>query len=131
MLGDAEIEALVRERTGVISKASKIVDGFNDAGKSVDQIRREAVAVMYGDEAAAKEVSDAEIKGIFRVMSLDDSARDVLGDRYGMGEEEDEEDNEMMMKKKDRMGKKKDRMMKNRKKMGDSWGAIIEDMKGN
>ena len=129
ILGDAEIEALVRERTSVISKASKIVDGFNDAGKSVDEIRREAVKSMYGDEAAAKEVSDAEIKGIFRVMSLDDSARDVLGDRYGMGEEEDEEDNEMMMK--NRKGKKKDRMMKNRKKMGDSWGAIIEDMKGN
>ena len=81
VLTDAQIEAKVAERMTVADKAKSLVADMDVAGKNVADIKREAVRGVYGDEAAATEVSDAEINGIFRVMQpakVDDTARDAL-----------------------------------------------------
>lgn len=77
------IDALVQARVSVIDKARDMVADFDAAGKSVEVIRREVVASVHGDEAAAETVTDAEVKGIFdfaTVKKTDDTARKALGD---------------------------------------------------
>lgn len=83
VLTDAQIEALVADRMAVVDKAKSLVADIDVAGKTVADIKREAVKSVYGDEAASAEVSDAEINGIFRVMTpkkVNDDAREVLKD---------------------------------------------------
>lgn len=77
------IEALVQSRIAVIDKARTMVADYDAAGKSVEDIRREVVKSIHGDEAAAETVTDAEIKGIFdfaTVKPADDKMRKALGD---------------------------------------------------
>jgi len=81
VMGDAEIAAAVVARKLVTDKAALFNAEFKDAGQSLADIKRDAVRVRHGDEAAAAEVSDAEINGIFRVMEpkkVNDAARDML-----------------------------------------------------
>lgn len=84
VLSDADIEARVEQRMAVVDKATKLVDGLDAKGKSVADVKREAVRGVYGDEAAGTDVTDAEINGIFRVMqpkTVNDSARDLIKDK--------------------------------------------------
>ena len=77
------IDALVQARVAVIDKAREMVSDFDATGKSVTDIRREVVATVHGDDAAAESVTDAEVKGIFdfaTVKKTDDTMRKVLGD---------------------------------------------------
>jgi hypothetical protein len=77
------IDALVKDRVAVIDKARDLVDGYDASGKSIADIRREVVAKVHGDEAAAEAVTDAEVKGIFdfaTVKQKDETARKALGD---------------------------------------------------
>lgn len=81
VMSDAEIAAAVVARKAVTDKAALFDAEFKDTGQALADIKREAVRVAYGDEAAAAEVSDAEINGIFRVMEpkkVNDAARDML-----------------------------------------------------
>lgn len=81
VMSDAEIAAAVVARKLVTDKAAEFNAEFKDEGQSLAYIKREAVRGVYGDEAVSAEVSDAEINGIFRVMTpkkVDDSARKVL-----------------------------------------------------
>lgn len=81
VLTDEQIEAMVADRMAVVDKASSLVADLDVAGKTVADIKREAVQSVYGDDAAGADVTDAEINGIFRVMTpkkVDDSARKVL-----------------------------------------------------
>ena len=83
VLDAAAIDALVQSRVAVIDKARGAVADFDATGKSVEQIRREVVKAIHGDEAAADTVSDAEVKGIFdhaTAAKKDDTARIALGD---------------------------------------------------
>jgi len=92
VMSDADIAAAVVARKAVTDKAAEFTEAFKDEGQSLADIKREAVRSMYGDEAAATEVSDAEINGIFRVMEpkkVNDSARDVLKDGKGKQKESD------------------------------------------
>jgi hypothetical protein len=81
VMSDADIAAAVVARKAVTDKAAEFVKEFKDEGQSLADIKRAAVKAMYGDEAAAEEVTDAEINGIFRVMKADkvnDAARDAM-----------------------------------------------------
>lgn len=81
VMSDADIAAAVVARKAVTDKAAEFTEAFKDEGQSLADIKRDAVRSMYGDEAAATEVSDAEINGIFRVMEpkkVNDSARDAM-----------------------------------------------------
>ena len=114
VLSDADIEKRVEERAAVVDKAIKLDPKAKVKGKSLADIRRDAVRGMYGDEAAAADISDAEIKGIFSVMKLDDTA-DSIFDREGKDYDEDEE--EMMGR----------RRRRDRKKVGDSWSGFYKE----
>lgn len=81
VMSDADIAAAVVARKAVTDKAAEFVKEFKDEGQSLADIKRAAVKAMYGDEAAAEEVTDAEINGIFRVMEADkvnDAAREAM-----------------------------------------------------
>lgn len=81
VMSDAEIAAAVVARKAVTDKAALFDAEFKDTGQAMADIKRDAVRVAYGDEAAAAEVSDAEINGIFRVMEpkkVNDAARETL-----------------------------------------------------
>jgi hypothetical protein len=81
VMSDADIAAAVVARKAVTDKAAEFVEGFNDEGQTLADIKRAAVKAKFGDEAAATEVSDAEINGIFRVMEpakVNDAARDAM-----------------------------------------------------
>ena len=81
VLTDADIEALVADRVAVTAKAATLVADYDATGKALADVKREVVAKVYGDEAAAVDVSDAEINGIFRIMKpavVSDKARDAL-----------------------------------------------------
>jgi len=60
-----------------------MVADYDATGKTVENIRRDVVKAVHGDEAAAETVTDAEIKGIFdfaTVKPADDKMRKALGD---------------------------------------------------
>lgn len=81
VLSDADIEAMVSDRMAVVDKAVKLIVDYDATGKSLSDVKRDAVRGVYGDEAAATEVSDAEINGIFRIMKpaeVSDKARDAI-----------------------------------------------------
>lgn len=81
VMSDAEIASAVVARKAVTDKAVLFDAEFKDTGQAMADIKRDAVRVAYGDEAAAAEVSDAEINGIFRVMEpkkVNDAARETL-----------------------------------------------------
>lgn len=81
VMSDADIAAAVVARKAVTDKAAEFIEGFKDEGQAVSDIKRAAVKAKFGDEAAAAEVSDAEINGIFRVMEpakVNDAAREAM-----------------------------------------------------
>lgn len=81
VIGDAEIAKAVVARKLVTDKAAEFIAEFKDEGQSLADIKRDAVKAMYGDEAAATDISDAEINGIFRVMKpaeVNDAAREAM-----------------------------------------------------
>jgi hypothetical protein len=83
VLDAAAIDALVQARVAVIDKARDMVADYDATGKTVENIRRDVVKAIHGDEAAAETVTDAEIKGIFdfaTVKPADDKMRKALGD---------------------------------------------------
>jgi hypothetical protein len=78
---DADIAAEVVKRKAVTDKAAEFVKEFKDEGQSLADIKRAAVKAHFGDAAAAADVSDAEINGIFRVMKpskVNDAAREAM-----------------------------------------------------
>lgn len=84
VMSDADIAAAVVARKAVTDKAAEFVKEFKDEGRALADIKRNAVKAHFGDDAAAAEVSDAEINGIFRVMTpkkVNDEARKVLSDK--------------------------------------------------
>jgi len=82
-LTDADIEAAAEKRAEVVTKAAKMVDGLDAKGKNVLEIQREALATVYGDEAA-KEFPEAAVETMFNVIDADtrkaDPVRGVLKD---------------------------------------------------
>ena len=81
VMSDADIAAAVVARKAVTDKAAEFIDGFEDNGQALADIKRDAVKAYHGDEAAAADVTDAEINGIFRVMKADkvnDAAREAM-----------------------------------------------------
>ena len=81
VIGDAEIAKAVVARKLVTDKAAEFIAEFKDEGQSLADIKRDAVKAMYGDEAAATDISDAETNGIFRVMKpaeVNDAAREAM-----------------------------------------------------
>lgn len=83
IMSDADIAKAVVARKLVTDKAAGFMPEFKDEGQSLADIKRAAVKAKFGDEAAAADVTDAEINGIFRVMEpakVSDAARDVLAD---------------------------------------------------
>lgn len=81
VMSDADIAAEVIKRKAVTDKAAEFVKEFRDEGQSLADIKRVAVKAHFGDEAAATDVTDAEINGIFRVMEpakVNDAARDAM-----------------------------------------------------
>jgi uncharacterized protein len=82
-LTDADIEAAAEKRAEVVTKAAKMVDGLDAKGKNVLDIQREALATVYGDEAA-KEFPEAAVETMFNVIDADnrkaDPVRDTLKD---------------------------------------------------
>ena len=72
----------------VADKAKSLVDGYDIVGKSITEMRREVVAKVHGEKAAAETVTDAEIKGVFDYATAkpaDDKARNVIKDKQGQG----------------------------------------------
>lgn len=65
-----KLDVLVKERTAVIDAASTVLNGFSYEGKSIEDIRRAAVAVKLGD-AAAKDMSDGAVEGAFKMLTVD------------------------------------------------------------
>jgi hypothetical protein len=81
VMTDADIAAEVVKRKAVTDKAAEFVKEFKDEGQSLADIKRAAVKAHFGDAAAAADVSDAEINGIFRVMKpskVNDAAREAM-----------------------------------------------------
>lgn len=105
VMSDEDIAAAVVARKEVTDKAAEFVKEFKDTGQSLADIKRASVKAVYGDEAVAAEVSDAEINGIFRVMEpakVSDKARDAM-----------------------KQGKEK-----SKERTNDKWGGTLEKMKG-
>lgn len=78
---EAGIEAKIEERQAVIADAAKIAGKAVDGkGKSVAEIRRDAVAVKLGD-AAVKDKSDDYVTAAFDVLAgqVKAPAKDALG----------------------------------------------------
>lgn len=63
VLDDAALEAAVEERATVTSRAQAVVDGFDVAGKSLNDIRRQVVVAKLGD--GMKDKHDAYIEARF------------------------------------------------------------------
>lgn len=81
VLDDGAIELLVADRMAVTEKAKTLVKDFDGSGKSISEMKRMAVQSVYGDEAAHKDVSDAEISGIFSIMKpekINDNVRKAI-----------------------------------------------------
>lgn len=76
-----QIDALVADRTSLLSKAAKLVDNFDGKGKSADQIKREVVAAKCGD-AAVKDKSEAYIEARFDGLIEGLSAADQGNDQF-------------------------------------------------
>lgn len=79
---DAEIAQLVQdgvaELAEVADKARALVADYDAAGKDAMTIRREVIAKVYGDEAIADLVTDAEVKAAFKVAKSVAKADPVL-----------------------------------------------------
>lgn len=74
----------VKELTEVSDKARKLVKDYDATGKDAMEIRREVIAKVYGDEAAADLTSDAEITAAFKVansQAVADPVRDAIKDK--------------------------------------------------
>ncbi len=67
-----KLDVLVTERSGVITAASTLLDSrtFEFGGKSLEDIRRSAVAAKLGDPVV-KDMSDASIEGAFKALTVD------------------------------------------------------------
>lgn len=76
-----QIDALVADRTSLLSKAAKLVDKFDGAGKSAEQIKREVVAAKCGD-AATKDKSEAYIDARFDALVDGLPASDQGNDQF-------------------------------------------------
>ncbi len=64
------LDAMVQERTAVSDKAKTLLgDKYDFAGKTLEQIRRDAIVAKLGD--AAKDMNDGAIEGAFRYATLD------------------------------------------------------------
>lgn len=61
------VDAAVLERAAVADKAKALVADYDATGKDAMTMRREVIAKVYGDEAVADLVTDAEIKAAFAV----------------------------------------------------------------
>lgn len=84
VLSTEDFDKLVNAHVEVADKAKSLVDGYDIAGKSITDMRRDVVAAIHGDEAAAETVTDAEVKGIFDFATAkpaDDTARNVIKDK--------------------------------------------------
>jgi hypothetical protein len=65
-----DVDALVAARTELVAQVKAIDSAIEVAGKSDTALRKEAVAKKLGD-AAIVDASDAEIKGMFKVLAKD------------------------------------------------------------
>lgn len=65
-----DVDALVAARTELVAQVKAIDSAIEVAGKSDAALRSEAVAKKLGDAAIA-DASEAEIKGMFKVLAKD------------------------------------------------------------
>ena len=65
-----DVDALVAARTELVAQVKAIDSAIETAGKTDADLRKEAVAKKLGDAAIA-DASDAEIKGMFKVLAKD------------------------------------------------------------
>ena len=80
---DADIEQMVAERATVTAKAAKMIDGFKADGKSVEQIKREALTTVY-DADKVEGFPVAAVDAMFDVLEVPqrkpDPVKAALGD---------------------------------------------------
>lgn len=84
VLSDEALAKLITSHVAVADKAKSLVKDYDIAGKSIADMRREVVAKVHGEDAAAEAVTDAEIKGIFDFATAkpaNDEARKVIADK--------------------------------------------------
>lgn len=96
VMTDADVAKAVIERKLVTDKAAAFIDGFTDEGQALADVKRAAVRAKFGDEAAAADVTDAEINGIFRVMKAEpvaDAAAKAIEDSAKAGAQSTVTDN--------------------------------------
>lgn len=75
----ADIDRMVADRASLVT-AAKAIDGqIVTDGKSDADIRKAAVTARFGDEAV-KDVSDAEITGMFKALTRDAKPNDTVRD---------------------------------------------------
>jgi uncharacterized protein len=72
------VDAAVKDRAAVADKAKSLVKDYDATGKTAMEMRREVIAKVYGDEAVADLVTDAEIKAAFAVARSQAKADPVL-----------------------------------------------------
>ena len=81
-LTDADIEAKAIERATVVDRARKFVADMEVTGKTIDAIKREALASMF-DAAKVADFPSVAVGTMFDTLEpkvIDDSARDALKD---------------------------------------------------
>lgn len=66
----AALDKMVADRTSLIADARALSKDLAFEGLSDSQIRKAAVAAVYGDDLV-KDASDAEIAGMFRAATID------------------------------------------------------------
>ena len=84
------LDELIAAHVDVADKAKSLIDGYEIAGKSISDMRREVVGKMHSiDDADLAAMPDAQVQGVFDYATAkpaDDTARKVIGDRKPQGE---------------------------------------------
>ena len=79
------LNEMIEAHVAVADKAKSLVEGYDIAGKSITDMRRDVVGSIHNIDAAdLAKTPDAEIKGIFDFATAkpaDDTVRKVLGDK--------------------------------------------------
>lgn len=79
-----DVDALVAARTELVAQVKAIDSAIEVAGKSDAALRSEAVAKKLGDAAVAG-VSEAEVKGMFKVLAKDAETKNPVADAFKSG----------------------------------------------
>ncbi|MFC3208131.1 DUF2213 domain-containing protein [Aquamicrobium soli] len=75
----ADIDRMVADRAALVTAAKSMDEKIVTDGKTDAEIRKAVVTARLGDEAA-KDVSDAEITGMFKALTKDSKPNDTVRD---------------------------------------------------